>query len=208
MKKIRFASGCLLPAVFAAICAHAQAPDELAVTFLATDPAPDAQLARNERFYVRFSVKSAAPVAVMINAYSDGNPVFADMGSSTVNQLPAGETIAVAHFFYWGTMMRHIDEVRLTVGAPATPGKGREFALPEHLTLTPQEAAMPRTSAPWVTKRQRDSGAPRQSVAATDKPAARPILLSLIVAAAAVALTIIAYLVLRSRRKPRRDDAR
>ncbi len=154
---MRFIRCCFISPLLAASLTHAQMPDEPQVTFLATDPKPNAQLAHNERFYVRFAVKSMTPVTVMINAYTKGNPVFADMGSSAVNLLPAGGGTAVAHFFYWGAMTRHIDEVRLAVstpGGPATPGKGKEFALPVNLILTTKDAAGSRPPAPWVLEWQ------------------------------------------------------
>ena len=207
MNKIRFACGCLLTVGCAAFGAPAQTADQPVVTFLATDPAPDAQLARNERFYVRFTVKSATPSAVMINAYAQGNPVFADMGSSTVNQLPAGETTAVAHFFYWGMMTRHIDEIRLTVGAPDAPGTGREFTLPVHLTLTPNDAAAAHAYAPWVLEWQH-SPVPQPSAmssAANSAVARQPLVWLGVVLAAALA---IGGWLARQRRSSRRDAER
>jgi hypothetical protein len=171
VNKMLFTRCCFISiSTLLATLAHAQMPDEPQVTFLATDPAPDAQLAHNERFYVHFAVKSAVPVAVMINAYTKGNPVFADMGSSAVNLLPAGDDTAVAHFFYWGAMTRHIDEVRLTVGTSATPGKGKEFALLVNLTLTTKDAAGSRPLAPWVLEWQR--GGMAQAKQAPGLPAA------------------------------------
>ena len=198
---------CCFASTLLATLAHAQMPDEPQVTFLATDPAPGAQLARNERFYVRFSVKSARPVAVMINAYTKGNPVFADMGSSAVNLLPAGDDTAVAHFFYWGAMTRHIDEVRLTVGAAATPGKGKEFALPVNLTLTTKDATGSRPPVPWVLEWQQGGTAQRKPgpdlPATENKPGLNlaAILAGIAMLAAVFALAL--RLVLRSRNKNR-----
>jgi len=199
---------CCFASTLLATLAHAQMPDEPQVTFLATDPAPDAQLARNERFYVRFAVKSATPVAVMINAYTKGNPVFADIGSSAVNLLPAGGNTAVAHFFYWGAMTRHIDEVRLAVstpGGPATPGKGKEFALPVNLTLTTEDATTSRTPAPWVLEWQQGGTAQRKPgpglSAAENKPGTDlPAMIAGIAILAAVCAVAL-RLVLRSRNK-------
>ena len=207
MNKKHFAHYGFFPMLFAVACAHAQMAGEPAVTFLATDPAPDAQLARNERFYVRFAVNSATPVAVMINAYTKGNPVFADMGSSAVNQLSAGGATAVAHFFYWGAMTRHIDEVRLTVGDPATPGKGREFALPVNLTLLPTDAMTARPQASWVSEWQQSATArlPATSSGGSPIPHLMPIILLAIVA---IGIAVTLLFTRRSRPKPGRDSAR
>ncbi len=196
---------CFASALLVAALAHAQMPDEPQVTFLATDPAPDAQLAHNERFYVRFAVKSTTPVAVMINAYTKGNPVFADMGSSAVNLLPASGDTAVAHFFYWGAMTRHIDEVRLTVGAPATPGKGKEFALPVNLTLTTKDATGSRPPALWVLEWQQGGTTQRRQVPGLPTAENNPglnlaaVLAGIAILAAMFALAL--RLVLRSRNK-------
>ena len=203
-----FTRCCFASALLVAALAYAQMPDEPQVTFLATDPAPNAQLAHNERFYVRFAVKNATPVAVMINAYTKGNPVFADMGSSAVNLLPAGGGTAVAQFFYWGAMTRHIDEVRLAVstpGAPTTHGKGKEFVLPVNLTLTTKDAAGSRPSAPWVLEWQQGDTTQRKQVPGLPTAENNPglnlaaVLAGIAILAAMFALAL--RLVLRSRNK-------
>ncbi|HUO44459.1 MAG TPA: hypothetical protein VMT94_06040, partial [Burkholderiales bacterium] len=201
---MRFARRCLVCTLLAAAHAYAQTPDQPVVTFLATDPAPDARLARNERFYVRFEVKSTAPVTVMINACTDGNPVFADMGSSAVTRLAAGDHTAVAHFFYWGAAPRRIDGIRLTVGAADNPGKGVDFTLPVNLTLTARDAVTPRVPAPWALEQQSRSAAPpKPDLAAAGNDGRNRMLMAGIVllAAACAALYFLRLRLPRARNK-------
>jgi len=206
---MRFTRCWLISPLLAATLAFAQTLDEPQVTFLATDPAPNVQLMHNERFYVRFAVKSAAPVAVMINAYTKGNPVFADMGSSAVNFLPAGGGVAVAYFFYWGVMSRHIDEVRLTVSAPAAPSKDKEFALPVNLTLTTKDAAgQPRPTASWVLQWQQGGSARRKLAPHVENtPELNPAAVLAGIAILASIFVLARNLMLRSRHKTDHNSA-
>ena len=206
---MRFTRYWFISTLLAATFAHAQTPDEPQVAFLATDPAPNVQLVHNERFYVRFAVKSVAPVAVMINAYTKGNPVFADMGSSAVNFLPAGGGVAVAYFFYWGVMTRHIDEVRLTVNAPAAPSKDKEYALPVNLTLTTKDAAgQPRPSAPWVLQWQQGGDARRKLGSAVENTAElNPAAVLAGIAILAAIFVLARSLMLRSRHRTDHNSA-
>ncbi len=69
-------------------CAHAEPAAELKV--LATDPAPDALLARQQPFYVRFAVTGAAPAAVTVSAWFQGKIVIDDGGTGAPAMVPAG----------------------------------------------------------------------------------------------------------------------
>jgi hypothetical protein len=132
--------------VCAAVLACAQpAPP---VKILATDPAPDALLARQQPFFIRFELKSVAPATVTVSSYYHGKPVFDDGGTGAPAMLPAGGGIGVVSFFYWGEKPTRIDEVRLSVNTI-----GSEQSFPVALTWLTDDAP-PREPAVWVKEWQ------------------------------------------------------
>ena len=134
--------------------AQTQVPSDATLTILATDPGPEATLARQQSFYVQFEVKNPTPVAVTIHALYKGQPVLANLGTSGVVMIPAGSGTGAAHFFYWGEKPTHIDEVRLMISDPKNTSQGKEFRFPVKLTWTAKDATAQQEFAPWVREWQ------------------------------------------------------
>lgn len=136
-------------------CAYAEPAPELQI--LATDPAPDALLARQQPFFVRFAVTGTAPVAVTVSGRFKGIAVIDDGGISAPALLPGGGT-GVVSFFYWGETPTRIDEVRLHITDPRSGGKLNDYTFPVALTWLTDDAP-PREPAAWVREWQRASNA-------------------------------------------------
>src|SRR3954463_957487 len=100
---------------------------------IATDPAPDALLARQQPFFVRFEAKSAAPLSISASGWFKGQPVLDDGGTGAPAQLPAGG-IGVVSFFYWSDKPTKIDEVRLHVADARSGASINDYAFPVSLT--------------------------------------------------------------------------
>src|SRR6187549_3486524 len=120
-------------------CAHAEPAAELKV--LATDPAPDALLARLQPFYVRFAVTGAAPAAVTVSAWFQGRMVVDDGGTGVVS------------LFYWSERPTRIDELRLHVTNARSGAKINDYAVPVALTWLADDPP-PRKPAAWVKEWQ------------------------------------------------------
>src|SRR4051812_2572201 len=103
------------------LCA-AIASAEPALKILATDPPPDALLARQQPFYVRFAVTGVTPVTVTVSGWFNGKPVIDDGGTGAPAQLSATRT-GVVSFFYWSERPTRIDEVRLHLTDAKTGAK-------------------------------------------------------------------------------------
>lgn len=130
----------------------AQAQSAVELKVIATDPAPDALLARQQPFFVRFELKSAQPAMVSVSGLFKGSPVIDSGGSSAPTALPAGGGIGVVNLFYWGEKPTRIDEVRLNVVAGGSAIG--EYAFPVTLTWLTDDP-VPREPAPWVKEWQR-----------------------------------------------------
>ena len=185
----------------AAALAHAAPAAELKV--LATDPAPDALLARQQPFFVRFEVQSAAPVAVSAGGLYKGKAVIDDGGASTPAMLPAGGGIGVVGFFYWGEQPTRIDEVRLAISEPRSGAKINEYAFPVALTWLTDDPP-PREPAAWVKAWRQTQEARRESAPADGALSGIGVWLAL--AVGAVLLGLAAVRLLRRRVQPPADD--
>ena len=140
---------------------HAQSAAQLKI--IATDPAPDVLLARQQPFFVRFEVVAATPLAVAVSGWFKGKPVLDNGGSSAPALLPAGG-IGVVSLFYWGEQPTRIDEVRLQLTDARSGAAINEYAFPVALTwLSDDPPARP--SAAWVTAWQL-AAAPKVSTSA------------------------------------------
>ena len=64
-----------------ALLSVAHVPFAAELKVLATDPAPDALLARQQPFFVRFEIKNATPVAVTVSGLYSGKAVIDDGGT-------------------------------------------------------------------------------------------------------------------------------
>jgi LPXTG-motif cell wall-anchored protein len=151
---LRYAIGAAL--LTGVACMHAEPAAELKV--LATDPAPDALLARQQPFYVRFAVTGAAPAAVTVSAWFQGNMIIDDGGTGAPALVPAGGT-GVVSLFYWSERPTRIDELRLHVTDARSGAKINDYALPVALTWLADDPP-PREPAAWVVEWQQARGAP------------------------------------------------
>lgn len=151
---LRYAIGAVLLTGVASV--HAEPAAELKV--LATDPAPDALLARQQPFYVRFAVTGAAPAAVTVSAWFRGKIVIDDGGTGAPALVPAGGT-GVVSLFYWSEQPTRIDELRLHVTDARSGTKINDYALPVALTWLADDQP-PREPAAWVKDWQQAGGAP------------------------------------------------
>jgi hypothetical protein len=121
----------------------------IALKLLATDPAPDALLARSQPFYVRFELTGPAPASVAVSGLYKGRPVIDDGGVGAPALLPANGGVGVVSFFYWGEKPTRIDEVRLKISAQQDGALLAEYRFPVALTwLTDEPPA--REPAAWV----------------------------------------------------------
>jgi hypothetical protein len=140
---------------------------------LATDPAPDALLARQQPFYVRFAATSAMPVTVTVSGWFKGKIVLDDGGTGAPAALPAGG-IGVVSFFYWSDKPTRIDEVRLHLTDARSGAKIDDYAFPVALTWLADEPPL-REPAAWVREWQQATNpqkARRADGATTSIPAA------------------------------------
>ena len=137
--------------------AEVQCAAELKV--LATDPAPDALMARQQPFFVRFELTYPAPAIVTVGGLYKGMPVIDDGGAGAPAILPSGGGVGVVSFFYWGEKPTRIDEVRLKITDPAGGTNITEYAFPVTLTWLTDDPP-PREPAPWVREWQQAQRAP------------------------------------------------
>ena len=150
--------------MFVAMNALAQAPSELIL--IATDPAPDALMAHQQPFFVRFQVKAGMPVSVAVSGWFKGKPVL-DNGGTGAPVRFSTSGVGVVSFFYWGEQPTRIDEVRLHVTNAATGAKVNDYGFPVALTWLADDPP-PREPAGWVKAWQKnpqpgaivDAGAP------------------------------------------------
>jgi hypothetical protein len=189
--------------LFAATLAAAQPAPELRI--LATDPAPDALLARSQPFFVRFEVKSAAPIAVSVNGLFKGQAVIEDGGANAPAMLPAGGGMGVVSFFYWGETPTRIDEVRLKINDPQSGSKINEYAFPVALTWLTDDPPQ-REPAPWVKEWQQSQAAQRTQGSPTSGSGAAQIIGSGAWVALAAAALLLAMALVWWRRRARVDD--
>jgi hypothetical protein len=139
----------LLYTVLAAGAAVAVAQPVTQFKVLATDPAPDALLARQQPFYVQFEVRGTAPHSVTVSGWFKGKPVF-DNGGTGAPAILAANATGVVSFFYWGEQPTKIDEVRLHLSDAANGAAVADYAFPVALTWLSDDPT-PRQPAPWVT---------------------------------------------------------
>lgn len=171
---------------------YAQPASELQV--VATDPAPDALMARNEPFFVRFEVKSAVRVTVTASGWFKGRPVLESSGTSAPARLE-GNGSGVVSLFYWSEAPTKIDEVHLQISDPSGGAPLAEYAFPVALTWLADEPR-PRERARWVKDWQNAS----QPHGASVPNSAWPDDLWMSLAAAAVIVAVIGGILLDRRR--------
>ena len=149
----------------------ASAAPAVELKILATDPAPDVMLAREQPFFVRFELKNAEPVTVTVSGLYKSKAVIDDGGGSAPLLLPAGGGTGVVSFFYWGEKPTRIDEVRLKIDDRASGAKLSEYAFPVALTWLMDDPP-PRELPTWVKEWQQAQLAQRNQPERKGAPAA------------------------------------
>jgi hypothetical protein len=158
------------------LAASAHSAPAVELKILATDPAPDVLLARQQPFFVRFELKSAEPVTVTVSGLYKGKAVIDDGGTGAPALLPAGGGIGVVNFFYWGEKPTRIDEVRLKIDGRASGAKLSEYAFPVALTWLMDDPP-PREPPAWVREwqeKQRTANTITRKNVAAPEPAIKP----------------------------------
>jgi hypothetical protein len=167
---------------------------------LAIDPAPDALLARQQPFYVRFELQNATPAAVTVSGLYKGKAVIDDGGTGAPALLPANGGTGVVSFFYWGEKPTRIDEVRLKISEPQSGATIKEYKFPVALTWLTDDPP-PREPAAWVKDWQQAQQAARGKTARVDGPSAEPTTASTVLLALAAVAVLMAIAVAWWRRR-------
>lgn len=182
----------------------AQAQSAVELKVIATDPAPDALLARQQPFFVRFELKGAAPATVNVSGLYNGKPVFDDGGTGAPANMSA-DGIGVVSFFYWSEKPTRIDEVRLHVNDVRGGTVKSEYAFPVALTWLADDPP-PREPAAWV-KEWQQAQASRQknpNAAPSGGMTATEISVALAISTALLAVAVAGWR--RRRARPAGDD--
>ncbi len=147
----------MLAVAAAALCACSRGPEIPEGRLLATDPPADARLGRQQPLYVRFEVRSRAPVTVTLMPRYRGEDRVEGLASQAGVALPAGGGTAVTTLYFWGQTPTRVDELQFTMTVPGQPPQ--RFSAPVNLTwrADPQPAAPP---AAWVIEWQKTQPPP------------------------------------------------
>lgn len=143
--------------------APAQAP---VVSVLNTHPAPDANLAGRDSFYLQYRIETPEKVRVGIEAYARGAKL--PIGNSGQNHFDAGTHSGTAFFFVSQKEPVRVDEIRLPIWRETTHWQQPPdwvVSVPVALLHLP---ASPRSQAPlpeWVNAWNKEREMRRQSAA-------------------------------------------
>jgi hypothetical protein len=136
-----------------AVCAAArgdevaQAP-AVALTVLETDPATDAQLHYKEPFYVRFQVRSGAPVRVLAEAYYQGQEV--PVATIRERELRSDGGTDATLIFHWPERPTPVDEIRLVATRLGQRQPAATLSVPVNLIWGSEPARGARAVPQWV----------------------------------------------------------
>jgi hypothetical protein len=136
-----------------AVCAAArgeeaaQAP-EVALTVLETDPTTDAQLHYKEPFYVRFQVRSGAPVRVLAEAYYQGQEV--PVATIRERELRSDGGTDATLIFHWPEQATPVDEIRLVATRFGQRQPAATLSVPVNLIWGSEPAHATRALPQWV----------------------------------------------------------
>jgi hypothetical protein len=125
----------------------AQAP-AVALTVLETDPAPDARLHYKEPFYVRFQLRSGAPVRVLAEAYYQGEEV--PVATIRERELRADGGTDATLIFHWPEQPTPVDEIRLVARRIGQRQPATTLSVPVNLVWGSEPAGQARTVPQWV----------------------------------------------------------
>jgi hypothetical protein len=136
-----------------AVCAAArgeeaaQAP-AVALTVLETDPATDAQLHYREPFYVRFQVRSGAPVRVLAEAYYQGQEI--PVATIRERELRSDGGTDATLIFHWPEQATPVDEIRLVATRFGQRQPAATLSVPVNLIWGSEPARTSRALPQWV----------------------------------------------------------
>lgn len=138
--------------LLSAVCAMASGEESaqsgtVTLTVLETDPAGDARLHYKEPFYVRFHVRSGAPVRVLAEAYYRGEEV--PVATIRERELRADGTDATL-IFHWPQEATPVDEVRLVATRLGERVPAATLSVPVNLVWGSEPARGARTMPQWV----------------------------------------------------------
>ena len=148
-----FARQAALSWLLIAVCAAAhgeeavQAP-AVALTVLETDPATDAQLHYQEPFYVRFQVRSGAPVRVLAEAYYQGQEV--PVATIRERELRSDGGTDATLIFHWPEQATPVDEIRLVATRLGQRQPAATLSVPVNLIWGSEPARAARVVPQWV----------------------------------------------------------
>jgi hypothetical protein len=125
----------------------AQAP-AVALTVLETDPATDARLHYKEPFYVRFQVRSGAPVRVLAEAYYQGEEV--PVATIRERELRSDGGTDATLIFHWPDQATPVDEIRLVATRPGQKQPAATLSVPVNLIWGSEPAHTARALPQWV----------------------------------------------------------
>jgi hypothetical protein len=152
-----------VPALMLAVCCAAPrlaAQISVQVHVVATDPAPEATLGRDDPFSVRIDFTTSAPVRLWVRPYYDGKLV----AGATTNGSPERSGTGTALGWFSFSKPAFVDEVRVLAGG-GTPYHEWEVARYPVAAYWNGVAGHRRAVAPWVTRlRAADRAAERRAV--------------------------------------------
>jgi len=125
----------------------AQAP-AVALTVLETDPATDAQLHYKEPFYVRFQLRSGAPVRVLAEAYYQGEEV--PVATIRERELRSDGGTDATLVFHWPEQATPVDEIRLVATRLGQRQPAATLSVPVNLIWGSEPASTARAVPKWV----------------------------------------------------------
>jgi hypothetical protein len=137
---------CLVLLLAAALAVGAvPAGGEPTVRVVATDPAAEATLGRDEPFYLRIEFATDEPVSIWARPYFQGQPVARAKSNASFRHTGTG------HALGWFSLDQAdaVDEVRITIGGGTPYREWLAASLPVRLVGTGQPAAK-RPRPAWV----------------------------------------------------------
>jgi len=136
-----------------AVCAAArgeeavQAPP-VALTLLETDPGAEAKLHYKEPFYIRFQVRSGAPVRVLAEAYYKGEEI--PVATIRERELRADGGTDATLIFHWPERPTPVDEIRLVATRLGQRQPAATLSVPVNLIWGSEPARSARAVPQWV----------------------------------------------------------
>lgn len=151
---------CRLWLVAALAVLACSAHGEVQVRVIATDPAPETALGRDEAFYVRIAFTADTPVNIWARPYFNGKPVLQIKSNAASRRSGSGETLG------WFSLdaRDEVDEIRIIVGSGNPWREWSAASYPVRLAGT-GAPAVPRQQPAWIAElRQQEQQIHRQEL--------------------------------------------